>query len=151
MTELEAYELFNSEKYDVAASTMTEEQDLRHCESRHAPCYAALKEADQEQHPPPNRLQFDILNVCRQAYTEAMHELWTTTTWSFYKGHDWTEWLNSRKVLQRKLMKDVHLAPNVIYSGLNMNTIARFIDWRWRRLYVNISVRQRLNTTSKCF
>lgn len=86
-TEREAYELSKSLGSEKTSGIKAAGEYIRLCHNQHAACYAAFCLSDR----PPNRLQIDLLGVCRQAYVEENPILWGTNTWSigfhFHKRH----------------------------------------------------------------
>jgi hypothetical protein len=137
ITEREAYELSKSAEYDKASSSMNSGEDMRVCQNRHADCYKALRGKDRE-NLPPNRLDINILLVCRQAYVEANPILWSTNTWSFDRLGAWRQWRSHRNSLQRRLIKKVHLALNVILEENIRKTDIQLFKV-WEELHIDIT------------
>jgi hypothetical protein len=136
----EAYELSKSAEYDKTASSFKDGEDMRLCEDRHAACDSAVRGADRE-HLPPNRLNVDILVVCRQAYVEANPILWSTNTWAIHDISSWCQCRGRRNALQRRLIKKGHLGMNVVTDYVHKTAISLFKIWD--ELHIDITVNYR--------
>lgn len=147
ITEPEAYELSKAADYDMTAENMKLGEDMRFCFNRHCACYKALHTADSRNHP-PNRLPIEIMLACRQAYVEIQPILWATTIWSFHDALSWREWLNNRNTQQKRCLKKIHLAGNVVADVPHLSVLVRFkpLD----ELYVDITTDCQFRSSKYC-
>jgi len=140
ITEKEAYDLSRNVAYEQATGSFRKGEDMRICQNRHAPCYNALEAAYRE-NMPLNRVDINILLVCRQAYLEANPILWNTNVWSFHCQKHWIEWYSKRHATHRKELKKVHFGMELMsgYSPYRFESVAKY-QGPWKELYINIDL-----------
>ena len=136
MSEQDGYNLSRSEQYDLSARQVGC-TDMRLSSKRHETCYSCYDDcldappycfADRYVGGPRDphklarkRLDIGVLRVCRQLYIEANQVLWRTTTWSFTHALAFSQFMDRRNALQRRLMRKLHLDLDPRYCWVMKN------------------------------
>jgi hypothetical protein len=135
-SEQDGYRLSRSADYDLSAQGV-DCDDIRLSSKRHAACYScyddcldapAYRFADRYVGGPKDpqrlaqaRISISVLRVCRQAYVEANQVLWRTTTWSFTHALAFSQFMDRRNAVQRRLMRKLHLDLDPRYCWVRKN------------------------------
>lgn len=136
-TERDAYELARNANCDP-----TGPEDMTHGRNRHAACNSILRRRHEF-----NRVQVDILSVCRHTYQEAIRVLWSTNTWSILDWQSCRAWLGRRTALQRSLIRKIHLASDIVLAFLPRSLVFKFP--LLKKLYIEITTNCRALKTRK--
>lgn len=136
VSEQDAYCLSQSADYDISAREVGCD-DMRLSSKRHSACYSCYDDcvnapsyrfADKYVGGPKdieklarNRLSIGVLQVCRQVYVEANTLLWRTTTWSFTHALAFSQFMDRRNAVQRRLMRKLHLDLDPRYCWVKKN------------------------------
>ncbi|KAF4637121.1 hypothetical protein G7Y89_g978 [Cudoniella acicularis] len=136
VSEQDGYNLSRSEQYDLSARRVGC-TDMRLSSKRHEICYSCYDDcldappyrfADRHVGGPRDphklarkRLDIGVLRVCRQLYVEANQVLWRTTTWSFTHALAFSQFMDRRNALQRRIMRKLHLDLDPRYCWVMKN------------------------------
>jgi hypothetical protein len=135
-SEQDGYYLSQSADYNLTAQGI-DCNDMRLSSQRRSACYAcyddcldapAYRFGDQYVGGPKdihklarNRISIGVLKVCRQVYIEANRILWSTTTWSFTHALAFSQFMDRRNAVQRRLMQKLHLDLDPRYCWVRKN------------------------------
>lgn len=138
-SEQDGYHLSKSADYDLSARGVGCD-DMRLSSKRHTACYScyddcldapAYRFGDRyvggprdPQRLARNRISISVLRVCRQVYVEANRMLWRTTTWSFTHALAFSQFMDRRNAVQRRLMRKLHLDLDPRYCWVRENWAA---------------------------
>jgi hypothetical protein len=135
-SEQDGYLLSKSADYDLLAQGVGCD-DVRLSFKRHSACYSCYDDCldapaysfgDQYVGGPKdphrlarNRISISVLRVCRQVYVEVNQLLWRTTTWSFTHALAFSQFMDRRNAVQRRLMRKLHLDLDPRYCWVRKN------------------------------
>ncbi|KAL8754572.1 MAG: hypothetical protein Q9184_005072 [Pyrenodesmia sp. 2 TL-2023] len=102
---------------DAIRPTRHDEGDLDDCDPY---CLSVMRSKNL---PAQVKTQLNVLRASRQMYAEANRILWTTNTFSFTYGSSFKEFIRTRNLHQKRLIRNLRLKMQWGYMG----------EWPWNR------------------